>query len=83
MVAALLATRFAEAAELLAALVALLGRFPSLLRDFVPSAHMLLGEGRPSGGRAGGTGPWCCPPASRRVPACLMNFLSGVAPCAV
>ncbi|KAL4439010.1 hypothetical protein ABPG77_006947 [Micractinium sp. CCAP 211/92] len=43
-VAALLATRFAEAAELLAALVALLGRFPSLLRDFVPSAHMLLGH---------------------------------------
>ncbi|KAL4452639.1 hypothetical protein ABPG75_008301 [Micractinium tetrahymenae] len=43
-VAALLATRFIVAAELLVALLALLGRFPSLLRDFVPSAHMLLGH---------------------------------------
>ncbi|KAI3432577.1 hypothetical protein D9Q98_004126 [Chlorella vulgaris] len=41
---ALAASRFAQAAELLAGLAALLQRFPSLLRDFVPGARMLLGH---------------------------------------
>ena len=42
-VAALMASRFAQAAELLQGLTALLGRFPSLLAEFVPSTQMLLG----------------------------------------
>jgi hypothetical protein len=42
-VAALVASRFAQAAELLQGLTALLGRFPSLLAEFVPSTQMLLG----------------------------------------
>lgn len=42
--AALVASRFAQAGELLAELIALLDRFPSLLHDCVPSTQMLLGK---------------------------------------
>ncbi|PRW61370.1 MAU2 chromatid cohesion factor-like protein [Chlorella sorokiniana] len=41
---ALGASRFAQAAEQLAALTALLDRFPSLLHDCVPATQMLLGH---------------------------------------
>ncbi|KAL4854744.1 RuBisCO large subunit-binding protein subunit alpha [Chlorella vulgaris] len=41
---ALAASRFAQAADLLAGMAALFQRFPSLLRDFVPGARMLLGH---------------------------------------
>lgn len=43
-VAALLASRFAEAAGLLGGLTAMLARFPALLREFVPTTQLLLGH---------------------------------------
>ncbi len=50
---ALTASRFAQAAELLGALTALLARFPGMLREFVPSTQMLLGGWVGWGARGG------------------------------